>query len=148
MKREIIVLYFRSHFLSVFEISYSCPGQNCLSITSKLEYPNDTNQVEMGGPIAYFPGWEPNKNITSDCLFSSRVMFTYRVIQSDTINNMIYKNVIYSKYFSIDSSSTNQHFYSREIYFAKNVGIIKYSEISRYYNIQRTFSLKSYKVIQ
>jgi hypothetical protein len=146
MTREIIAMYFKSQFLSDFEIGYFCPGQNCLTIARKVINSNDTLQHEIQGPIAYFAGWEPNMKIYSqNCL--GDCIFTYRIIPKDTVNNNIYSNIICSKMISIDSIN-NPEFYFREIYFVKNIGIIKYVENIKYYNIQRSWSLRRYKVIQ
>ncbi len=49
---------------------------------------------------------------------------------------------------SIDSSALNPYFYFREIHFARNIGIIKYIENTRYFNIKRSYSLKKYSVFQ
>jgi hypothetical protein len=147
MTREIISICFKSQFLSDFEIGYFCPGPNCLTIARKVIDSNDTLSREIQGPIAYFAGWEPNMKIYSqNCL--GDCMFSFRIIPTDTINNTIYSNIIYSKMISIDSTDTNPDFYFREIHFAKNIGILKYVETIKYYNIHRSWSLKKYNVIQ
>jgi hypothetical protein len=147
MTREIIVMNFKSQFLSDFEIGYFCPGQNCLKIARKVIDSNDTLQQEIQGPIAYFAGWEPNMNIQSQkCL--GDCIFIFRIIPKDTVNDNIYSNIICSKMISIDSTDTNPNFYFREIYFAKNIGILKYVETMKYYKIHRSWSLKRHHVIQ
>lgn len=143
---DLITLSFKSKFLSNFQIGYFCPGPDCLMIDGKFIESNDTLQLNTG-PIAYFAGWEPNLKIYSEnCL--GDCVFTFRVIPKDTVDNNIYFNIICSKMISIDSTDNNPNFYFREIYFAKNIGIIKYVESKKYYNIQRSWSLKKYNVIQ
>jgi len=85
ISREMINLYFRSKFLSDFELGYLlCPGPNSLLITSKLYDPNDTNNREAGGPLAFYPDWPPNTLITSKECFSDGI-FLYRIIPIDTM---------------------------------------------------------------
>ena len=147
MTREIIAMYFKSQFLSDFEIGYFCPGPNCLTIARKVKDTGDTLQHEIQGPVAYVSGWEPNTKIYSpNCL--GGCVFTCRAIPTDTINNVIYSNVLCSKMISIDSTGPNPEFYFREIYFAKNIGILKYVETMKYYNIHRSWSLKRYHVVR
>jgi hypothetical protein len=147
MKREIFSVYFGSQFLSDFEIGYFCPGPNCLTIASKLKYPNDTNYQEVAGPVAYYSGWDPDIEITSkSCLYQD--VFLYKNIEDLTVNGVMYKEIIYSKIMSIDSTSENPNYYKRETYFAKNIGIIRYYEKSNYYKITRSFSIIRRKTIQ
>jgi hypothetical protein len=148
MIREIIVLNFRSNFLNDFELGYFCSGQNCLLIGTVLE-PSDTTSESDGGTIAYFPDWQPNTKITSqDCIYGS--VFIYRIIPTDTVNDVVFKNVIYSEIQSQDSSSSNPQYFLRKFYFAKNVGVIKYFEINNFntIHIHRSYSLLRYKVVQ
>lgn len=145
--REIITMYFKSQFLSDFEIWYFCPGPNCLTIASKILPSNDTLQQEIQGPIAYFAGWEPNTTVFSQkCL--SGCVFTFSHISKETIDNYVFYEIIRSRMISIDSSALNPYFYFREIHFARNIGIIKYVEIIKYLDIYRSFSIKRFKVIQ
>jgi hypothetical protein len=143
---DLITLYFKSKFLNNFQIGYYCSGPNCLTIDGKFIDSNDTLLLNTG-PIAYFADWEPNLKIYSQqCL--RNCVFTFSVIPKDTVDNNKYFNIIYSKMISIDSTENNPNFYFREIYFAENIGIIKYVEIKKYYNIQRSWSLIRYNVIQ
>ncbi len=145
--REIITMYFKSQFLNELEIGYYCPGQNCLKIAGIYIDSSGYPVYRTAGPIAYFAGWEPNIPILSqDCLGNS--VFKYWIISNDTINNVVYFNIICSKIISIDSTDSNPHFYFREIHFAKNIGIIKYIENTRYFNLKRSYSLKRYSVFQ
>ncbi|MGA3013973.1 MAG: hypothetical protein ABSD71_08055 [Bacteroidales bacterium] len=145
---EFVSSYFKSKFLSAFELGYTvCAGPDYFQLTSKLNPLIDSSTVEIDGPVAFYPGWPQNtKIISNDCI--PNYYFYYKLIPSDTINNVIYKNLIYSKFQSIDSSSTNPIFYLREVYFAKNVGLVKYFEINRYSNIHRRLSLLRERVIQ
>ena len=147
IRREIINLYLNSKFLSDFEVGYFCPGPNCLTIATRLDPHFPLDEIETNGPFAYFSGWQPNKDIVSkECV--SGWLFRYSTFPSVTIANNTYQNIIYSRIITTDSTSTNKYFYSREIYFAKNIGIIKFFEKSKYFNIQRSFSLSRYKIIQ
>jgi len=72
----------------------------------------------------------------------------FMFILSDTINNLPLKDILYNYTRSKDSSATNSRFLTREIWIAKNVGIIKIIEKYRYFNIDRSYSLLRYHVIQ
>ena len=147
MTREVIAMYFKSQFLSDFEIGYFCPGPNSLTIARRVSDSNDTLQHEIQGPVAYVAGWEPNMKIYSqNCL--GDCIFTFRIIPEVTISNTMYSQVVCSRMISVDSADSNPEFYFREIYFAKNIGILKYVETMKYYNIHRSWSLKRYKVIR
>jgi len=147
-RREFIVIDFNSNLLSEFTMTYmQCAEAEYLEISSKLDSTLPPDKIEYGGPVAYCPVWEPNMKITSNnCLHD--VVFLFKTIPSKTVNNTVYKDIIYSSYTTSDSSLTNPYFYRREIYFAKNVGIIKCFEISKYWNVHRSYSLIRHKVIQ
>ena len=145
---ELVSTIFHSKFLSAVEIHYSsCLANNIVKVTGKSDTVNIPDYAETGGPIAYFPGWSSNSQvITTDCLIGC--IFVFKLISSDTINNKIYKNLIYSKTQSSDTNTLNSSYFFREIYFAKNIGIIKYFERNNYSNIVRSRSLIKYSVNQ
>ena len=145
IKRELISMIFKSKFLSMTFISYiSCGGPNYYTVSSLL-YPV-SGEIQADGAVAYYPNWPSNKKIIPDC--SPGATFFYKTIPTDTIDNIPYQNVIYSEFRSTDSSSTNPYLYIRKIYFAKHIGIIKYYELYPYYNVNRSYKLLRYKVVQ
>ena len=137
-------IVFNSQFIGDLDIYYeTCTGPDVVRVSSILT----PGQVELGGPISYFPGWATGAKIISEqCL--PTLVFTCRKIQSDTINNVVYNNLIYNKIQSIDSALTNPDCHTREIYFAKNIGIIKFVENFPNKNIHRNLNLIRHKVIQ
>jgi hypothetical protein len=142
---EWVDAYFESKFLTSFTMRKLRCGPNFLFVGSHLaQLPPDMS--EGIGNIAYFLDCPLNQNIISDC--NNGGVFYFEKIQTDTVNNKPYSNIIFSKCESLDSSSTNTHYYLRKIYFAKDVGIINYEEISRKHNIMRSYSLIRYKTIQ
>ena len=147
VSREFIDFVFASTFLSDFEMGYGCLGANMLTISTTFDTNQPPNQIVGNGPIAYFEGWQPNKDNISGTCFSDGVC-RYSNITTMTVNNKIYNNIIYTRIITMDSSTANQHFFIREIYFAKNIGIIKFYEESKYVNVKRSFSLLRQKVIQ
>jgi hypothetical protein len=141
-----ITINYKSKFLQNFKIAYFCTGPNSLQI-AEIYSDLDSSLMNLSdGPTAFIGNSELNTLTYSNCL--GNAVFIYKVIPSITVNDLNYSNIIYTKLKSIDSSSSNPEFYSREIYFAKNIGIIKYLETYRYFNKQRFWSLKTYKVIQ
>jgi hypothetical protein len=141
---DMIAIYYQSRLFYESEIGYFCAGPNTLKVKTKL---SDTNQYAYAEPVTYFPGWELNTKITANqCIGGS--VFIQQFLPSTSINNILYNNVIRTKIQSIDSTATNQNFYLRDVCFAKNIGIIKLIEESRYFNIYRSWSLSKYKVIQ
>jgi hypothetical protein len=142
-----IKLYYTSQFLKNSEISYSCPGPNGLSIAGIYTDLNGNILDVTTGPLAFVDGWQPTQNIYSQNCLGNEV-FTYQYLPEVVINDIQYDQIIYSKIISIDTSLENSNYYVREIYFAKYIGILKYIETIRHYNIQRSWSLKKYKIIQ
>jgi len=141
---DMISINYQSKLFYSSEIGYLCAGPNTLKVKTKL---SDTNQYANAEPITYFPGWGSNtKIIQSNCI--GGFVFIQQFLTSITINNIIYNNIIRTKIQSIDSTNTCPIFYLRDIYFAKNVGIIKLIEESRYFNVYRSWSLSKYQVIQ
>lgn len=145
IKRELISMIFKSTFLTLTFISYSsCDGPDYYTVSSILD--PHSGVLEAGGAVAYTPNWPSNKNIIPGC--SPGATFFYKTKLTDTIDNVPYQNVIYSEFRSTDSSSTNPFLYIRKIYFAKHIGIIKYYELYPYYNVNRSYKLLRYKVVQ
>jgi hypothetical protein len=147
VKRELISFLFKSKFLSDFELGYSCLGANTLAITSITDTTLPPDSYEAGGPIAFFGNWLPNKNNISNACNTGGVNRYYN-IDSKEINNIIYRNIIYTRCITIDSSILNPNYYLREIYFAKNIGIISFHEINPYFHIKRSYSIVRSKTIQ
>ena len=147
IKRELITFLFKSKFLSDFELGYSCIGANTLAIASITDTTLPPDSYEANGPIAFSGNWLPNKNNISNACNTDAVNRYYN-IDSKEINNIIYRNIIYTRNFTTDSSILNPHNYLREIYFAKNIGIISYHEINPYFNINRSYSIVRSKTIQ
>jgi hypothetical protein len=134
---ELVSTRFHSHFLSTIEVLYStCLGNNIVLVSGN----------SLGGPVIYSPGWPTNNQVISTGCLSGE-LFVLKIIPVDTINNVIYHNVLYTKTQSIDSNATDPYFFS-EIYFAKNIGIIKYFEKNHYQNIIRSRSLLRYTAHQ
>lgn len=145
LTREGINMQFNSKFLNYVFISYViCAGPDYLGVSS-IAYPVP-GQTQPGPLLAYDPNLPQNTNLITDCFQDGK--FFYHSISFDTINNIPYQNVIYSELRSNDSSLYNQYLIIRKIYFAKNIGIIKYYELDRHYKINRSYSLLRYKVIQ
>ena len=144
IKRELIVLSFKSQFLNEFEIGYICEGPDYLMVSANS---NNPNTGPLGGGVAYYGGWPVNTEIVSpQC--EPGIVFSYRMIDSIKINNLTYRNIIISKSISVDSTINNAHFVEVEIYFVINIGIVKYFDISKDLNIQRSYSILRHKVIQ
>jgi hypothetical protein len=141
---DMITIYYQSQLFFESDIGYLCAGPNTLKVKTKL---SDTNQYAYADPITYFPGWESNTKITQNNCIGGFV-FIQQFLPSISINNIVYNNIIRTKIQSIDSTATYPIFYLRDIYFAKNIGIIKLIEESRYFNVYRSWSLSKYQVIQ
>lgn len=149
MTRELITIIFKSQFINQSVIQYvGCAGPDYVEVCSRLD---PSSPPEFEGPnvfsVAYFPGWQADKkNISPEC--TPNFIYFYKIIPSVTVNNVLYHNIIYSEFGSVDSAISNSNYYQRKLYIAKNIGIIKYSEIAKYLNINRSFSLLRHKVIQ
>ena len=141
---EVVTMKYSSTFLSYSSISYTpCQGPDYYNIGKTIPtLPGES--VESG--LAFFAGWPQNVFVVPACF--SGGLFYYRIISSDTINNTVYNDVIFTEARSADSSSTNPNYFLQRIYFAKHIGIIKFFEISKYWNINRSYSLLNYHVIQ
>ena len=139
---DMITQTFQSKLFSESEIGYLCAGPNTLKVSTKL---SDTNAIAE--PLTYFPGWKPDtKIIQSQCI--GGLVYLQQFLPSITINNITYTNIIRTKIQSLDSTASYPYFYFRDIFFAKNVGIIKLIEESRYFNVHRSWSLSRYQVVQ
>ena len=137
--REVNQMYFTSKFLYEYVLIYAC--FDGLTITTKIDTLSG-EPITTGETIAYADSWKPNTNFSqNEC--GAYGIYWYNRLPNKIINNKAYQNIIYSKNVSIDSVS-----YIREIYFAKNVGVIKYFESSKYHKFQRSYSLIRHKVIQ
>ena len=143
---EAIEFDYRSGFLSRSYMAYiACGGPNYYTIASEIfTSPSDTER--SGDVVAYNLNWPVGTKIIPGC--SKDAIFYYQTKPSDTINNVRYYNVIYTDIITIDSSLTNPNLYIRKIYFAKNIGIIKYYEFYPYFKINRSFTMVRYKAIQ
>ena len=142
---ESIAIKFKSTFLAMSYVSYiACDGPNYYTVTGIMD-PTQAD-YEANGVVAFCPNWPPNTKIIPGC--STYGTFLYKTKTADTIDNVPYKNVIYSEFKSTDTSSTNTFLYIRKIYFAKNIGIIKYYEFYPYFKINRSFTMVRYKAIQ
>jgi len=145
ISRELIKMYFKSIFLSMESIGYlNCGGTDYLQISGIIN-PNP-GEGEFIGPVAFDDNWPANTKIIPGC--EDYGTFFYKTFLTTTINNVPYQNVIYSEFKSTDSSATNPALYIRKIYFANNIGIVKYYEFYPYYRVNRSFSLLRYKVVQ
>lgn len=144
--REVIAMYFKSIYLTVFSIAYiPCDGPNYLMVSSIL-HDLPPGELDVQDIVAYCAGWPSDKIVFPGC--DPGNIYLYRNLQAGTINNITFNNIIDTKLQTIDSSSTNPEYYYRRILFAKNVGIVKYTEIAKHFNIQRSYSLLRYKVVQ
>jgi hypothetical protein len=147
-RREYIIVGFKSQYLSQFRMIYTqCAEAATLEVGSRLESLNDTIHFESGGDIAYCPVWPQDIKIASNNCIHNYV-FLYRTLSNYKVNGIVYKDSVFSSFLSRDSSETNPLYYKREIYFAKNIGIIKYFEKSNYFNINRSWSILRNKIIQ
>lgn len=144
---QILTVNLKSEFLASIQLmGQHCGKPNAMFVSTWLTDDTNSNMSPSFYPV-YFPYWLPSQtNMTAPCVFESVVNFM--VIPSDTINNVRFDHIFYSYIRSKDSSATNTHFSSREIWIAKNVGIIKIKEKFRYFNIERSYSLIRYQVIQ
>jgi hypothetical protein len=141
---EAIEFDYRSGFLSRSYMAYiACGGPNYYTIASEIfTSPSDTEHgLDL---VAYYPNWPANTKVIPGC--TSDGLFLYKALSTENVGNISYSNVIYSELKSIDSSLTNV--YIRKIYFAKNIGIIKYYELNPFNHINRSYSILRYKVIQ
>ncbi len=143
--REVISVKYSSNFLATSFISYfNCQGPDYYEIGTTIPtLPGET----WGSTLAFYAGWPQNVFVVPKC-YNGGGLFYYRIISSDTINNTVYKDIIFTELRSEDSSSANPNYFLQRIYFAKHIGIIKFIEISKYYNINRSYSLLNYHVIQ
>jgi len=149
ISREYFQMNFESQFLYDFEISYEpCSGPNLLRVTEKGDTAIVPGQIQVGGNIAYNPSWASGANVLSQQCVPPDAVVYYKRLQNDMVNNVTYNNVIYTKIQTLDSSITNPLRYEREIYFAKNVGIIRFNITNSRYNIHKSLSLTRKKVIQ
>jgi hypothetical protein len=143
---ESIEMYFNSKFLSEFVISYEwCAGPDYFILYSIL---NPLPPEGSGdGAVAYYPGWPANQTIkTTGC--ETYGYFYYTKFPEMTINDSTYNTIIFSKNQTLDTLPSNPYLFVRSVYFAKNIGIIKYIENDNYYKVHRSYSLLRYKVIQ
>jgi hypothetical protein len=146
VKREGITMFFNSKYLTAVEIGYFiCSGPNYLTVSSIMHNLPPGQQPETEQIPAFCDSWSPNSIITPNCY---QECYRYTNLQTITINSMSYNNILDTKLQTYDSTLTNPNYYFRRILFAKNVGIIKYIEIAKYFNIQRSYSLLRYKIVQ
>ena len=136
-QRQLIVINFNSSFLSRFTLGYACTGPDELSVASK---DNDTSNYVTSGMTAYNPDLYSSSQLTVPNCFT---LFAIELkhLQSLTVNDVQYNNVIKSRVFSIDSSTSTYYYLNREMFFAKNVGIIKFIEIDKLRHLNRSWSL-------
>jgi hypothetical protein len=144
IKFEVIDFRIHGAFLSESTIQYiECTAKESLMETSNID---TLDHFYSEHYYIYDPSLLLNIKNTNKCVYNSYIL--YKAIAHENINNTIYNNIVSIKIQSNDSSSTNSDYYQREIYFAKNIGIIRYFEINRIENIHRSYSLLRYKVIQ
>jgi len=143
-ERQLIVINFNSSFLSSFTLGYACTGPDEVSVASRE---NDTSYYVMTGMTAYNPDLFSSAQITvPDCFTLFAIELKH--LPSITVNNLQYVDVIKSRMFSIDSSSSVYYYLNREMFFAKNVGIIKFIEVDKLRHLKRSWSLLRHKSIQ
>lgn len=112
---ELVSTRFHSHYLSAIEVLYSsCLGSNIVEVAGKSDTSNIPGFVELGGPVVYSPAWPTNNQVISTGCLSGE-LFVLKIIPVDTINNVIYHDLLYTKTQSIDSNATAPCFF-REIY--------------------------------
>jgi hypothetical protein len=139
--REVNQMYFSSKFLSEYLLIYGCLDACGLTVTTIADT-SSTETITVGESLTYLDSWQPNTtfSLNTSCAVG---IFKYDRIPNVTINNKVYQSIIYSNNTSFDTIS-----YTREFYFAKNIGIIKLFERNKYFKIQRSYSLLRHKVIQ
>ena len=143
VQREFISMSYVSSFLCFSTIGYvSCQGPDYYGVSSFLYLPQ--GEIQGGLDVAFYAGWPENTKVIPNCITGG--IFYYKAIPSEMINNIEYKDILYSDLQAADTSPTNQNFALKRIYFAKNIGIIKFYEMTRTYN--KSFSLLKYKVSQ
>jgi hypothetical protein len=145
ISREIILVGFNSIFLFEFTLlGYACTGPNEVTVASR---DNDTSQYASGGPPMYSPSLFSNTVLLHPtCLEAEAIELSH--MQNITVNNIQYTDIIRSKVYSLDSTSTYPFYLLREMYFAKNIGIVKFFEIDKSRNLSRSWSLLRHKSIQ
>ncbi|MGE5424574.1 MAG: hypothetical protein ACM3N9_04375, partial [Syntrophothermus sp.] len=121
-KIEVIEMNFKSQFLSGFRMNYSEKSftGNRLEIKSRLIAGDGSD----AGSIAYVYNWPPNTSRSID----TTQHFTYNVIARDSVNNIHYYNVIYTKLEKPMNLKMGPSYYTREIWVAPGTGIIRYYE--------------------
>lgn len=143
-ERQLIVINFNSSFLSSFTLGYACTGPDEVSVASRE---NDTSiYVIMGNPVYNPDLFSSTQIIGPNCL--SLYGIDLKHLPSMKVNNIQYIDVIKSRVFSIDSSSSVYYYLNREMFFAKNVGIIKFIEVDKLRHLKRSWSLLRHKSIQ
>jgi hypothetical protein len=145
---EWLYVNFQSVFLYDYMIIYtSCDEPDYMSVGSHQDTINHTGETESaGGPVSYNPNWPQNQKIIPPCATGS--VFIYRTSPTDTLNNVVYHNIIYSENVSRDSSSSNPYYFHRKITFSEDAGIIRYFEVIRKKSIIRSYTLLRSKIVR
>jgi hypothetical protein len=146
---EVQYIYFQSKFLYAFMMAgMMCNTANFMWVHTLEDTATPPGLVEdLNKPlVAYCPSYPANQSITLNC-FNGET-FKYRTAVSDTIDGVVYHNLIYSEHKRNYTTQTLSYYFQRNITFAKDVGIVKLIEVISDYNINRSYSLLRYKVVR
>lgn len=144
---EIITVNLKGSFLESIQLMGQPHGTSSSVFISTWVFDDSTGS----NSLSILPGFFTDCQIVSQYnqdTSKTGLFANFMFILSDTINNLPLKDILYNNIRSKDSSATNSRFLTREIWIVKNVGIIKIIEKYRYFNIDRSYSLLRYHVIQ
>jgi hypothetical protein len=145
---EILFVNFQSVFLNDYMIMYtSCDEPDHMSVGSHQDTIIHTGETEsVGGPLSYNPNYPVNQKIIPPC--ETGLVVYYKTSPTDTLNNEVYHNIIYSEAQTRDSSSSNPYYFHRKITFSEDGGILRYFEVIRNKNIIRSYTLLRSKIVR
>jgi hypothetical protein len=139
-KSEVLVVDFNSSFLKELDvITNSCKQSDYAFLTGK-----DISGYESDGSTLFYPEWKQDVLLIPEC--SPGIQYYYKIKSSDTINNQVYHDVLFTEIRSIDSSYQSYHF--RRISYSPHIGIIKYYDYFPARNINCSFTLKRCNIIK
>jgi hypothetical protein len=142
-------VYFHSKFLRGFLVDgIFCHTEEFMGVSTNQDTTNSSGSGDRFHLYAaYSPNYPADQTISVECAAGTLI---YRTALCDTIDGVVYNNLIYSEVndYDISALSAKSVYFRRNITFAKNVGIINIIEISSKYNLNRFYSLVRYKVVR
>ena len=139
IKWEVLVIDFESLFLKRLFVSVN----SCKQINYTTLEIRDFSGIETDGGVIFYPDWPQDKLLNPEC--EPTLQYYYEIKSTDTINNQIYHDVLFTELKNIGVSQRD--FFMRTSYSAY-FGILKFYALNPQRHINSSFTLIRCKIIK